>query len=217
MLAWLHDWQELASGLLALLAGAFIFIQGRLERKALKQLRFEELAQEARRTEIILERLKQAAAALVEEIDSYLELLSDVLDALDRGDDQVELPPKVLVPRVFEIMFAQLTTREVPIDIYLQLSALLERGIAIDEDFRRLIVTYSGTVTEHRPVQPRLPLAEGQVRCASEEPAAQGVIVSVTALQEVAGELVGLIDALFEGDGVNVSNVRTSVQHLEQV
>lgn len=217
MLEWLHDWQELVSGLLTLLAGAFIFIQGGFDRRALKKVRTDEARQARARTKIILERLRHAAIGLTEELESYLVLLSDVLDAIDRGDLDVELPPKVTVPKVFDTVFAQLTTRPVPIEIYLQLSALLERGIAIDEDFRRLLVTYSGRIAEHRPVQARLPLPTGQARRASDEPAAQGVILSVTALQEVATELVALIDDHFDGETENGGNLRSGVERVDSM
>jgi len=185
MITILHDWQELISGVLALIAGGFIFLQGRFERRALDRLRSEDLLKESVKTRRILERLDEAASDLEERVERSVEIIEDVLSAIDRGDSGIQLPDRISIPKVFEVIFAQLTTQDISIRIYIDLSLLLERGAALDDDFRRFLVSYAPTVTAH----PRLPLFGTNGSRAAEDPAAQALLISTRSLQEVIVEL----------------------------
>ena len=187
----LHDWQELAAGILAFIAGAFIFIQGKLERRAVEGARAEDAEKEIRKTRDILGRLSVACKALSDALDGAREGISDVVAAIDRGE-QYDLPPRLPLPKIFEVIFAQLTTQAIPVEIYVQLSGLLDRGAALNKDFSRFLVVYSDTVTQHRRAQARFPLKVG--RSASEEPAVQALNISIDALQEVSQELQSTIE-----------------------
>jgi hypothetical protein len=185
----LHEWQELSSGVLALVAGAFIFLQGALERRVADRARLEDSQKEVSKNSLILDRLNHACVELAESIERAIESLEDVLSAIDRGDQGVDLPSKIVIPKVFEVIFAQLTTRDIPIHVYLELSLLLERGSSIEEDFRRFFVSYGQTVTDYRAAQQRLPFASAGSRLASEEPVAQTLLISMRALHEVVNDL----------------------------
>jgi hypothetical protein len=200
MLAILHDWQELAGGILALIAGTFIFLQGALERRANEKSRLEDAEKERDQARLILSRLDQASSDLLSRIERFIEILEDVLTAIDRGDSGIELPEKISVPKLFEVIFAQLTTQDISIQVYIELSLLLEKAAEYDTDFRRFLVVYGQTVTEWRSPQPRLPLGLGDGRHASEEPAAQTLLISTRSLQDVLIELKSRIAADLQGD-----------------
>lgn len=209
----LKDWQELISGILALVAGAFIFLQGRLERRAIERARADDSEKETARTRRILERLDQACSDLQDQVDRVFEILEDVLSAIDRGDRGIQLPSRIVIPKIFEVIFAQLTTQEISIRVYIELSLLLERGTALDEDFRRFLVSYGPTVTEHPSAQPRLPLIGVDGRRTAEDPAAQTLLISTRSLHEVIVELRLRIKEDLDG-GTDGSNIRSSDRRL---
>lgn len=209
MIAILHDWQDLASGVLALIAGAFIFLQGAVERSAMLKAQRAEAEKDRRQTHLILQRLEQAAAELEESIERFIENLEDVLGALDRGDDGIQLPGPIIMPKIFEVIFAQLTTREASITIYIELSALMEQGVGYNEDFRRFLVSYGQTVIEHRPIQPRLPFSQSGSRLPSGDPVAQTLLISTRSLQDRVKTLRSQINEDLDG-GQNGSDIRPS-------
>lgn len=220
MIAILHDWQELASGILALVAGAFIFLQGALERRGATQMRAEDAAAYDRQTRLILARLDQASNDLQESVEVFIENFEDVLGALDREDEGIQLPTPIVIPKIFEVIFAQLTTRDVAIGIYIELSALMDQGTSFVDDFRRFLVSYGQTVTEHRPIQLRFQMTHGATRRPSDDPVAQTLLISTRALQDrlemLRTNISRYLEEVHNGSDVRVGHRRVgAVQSVE--
>lgn len=209
MLAFLHDWQELASGVLALAAGGFIFIQGHLERQETRRNRADDVQRSLDEDNLLLRRLREAALNFGEVLDDFVESLEDVLNALDRGDERVEVPRPVTLPRVFSTIFAQIASRPIASEVYFLLSELIERGESLDADMRRLLVTFGETVVEHRVAQPgfRFPISG-----LSKEPAVQIAMLSVRSMQDLTLQISNTIDVIIATGDEDGSDLRGGVQ-----
>lgn len=194
--------------MLALAAGGFIFIQGYLERREMRRHRADDAQRSADQDNILLQRLRDSALNFSDVLDDFIESLEDVLNALDRGDERVEIPRPVALPRVFSAIFAQIAARPIASEIYLLLSELLERGESLEADMRRLIVTFGETVVEHRVAQPgfRFPIS-GLYK----EPAVQTAILAVRSMQDLTIQITNCIDTLPDWGNEDGSDLRGSL------
>jgi hypothetical protein len=196
LIAFLDHWQSLVSGLLAVGGGAFVLLQGRLDREERKQERDAERLKEQGDVVTLLVRLRALSKDLVDSLRLYQESVFDVAQALDRGEVDVDLPRPVKVTTVFSLILAQLTTKPIPPELYLMLSRMIEQAQSAEDDMRRLLIVLGKTVTEHR--SPELGLWPDERKVVA-EPAVDNASYAAEALCDLAAEVIKVIDLIVMG------------------
>ncbi|OYY71956.1 hypothetical protein [Sphingomonas sp. 28-63-12] len=189
--ALLDHWQSLVSGLLAVGGGAFVLIQGKFDREERARERLADQLREVSEIDALLLRLRALAKDFLESLRQYQEAVSDVAQALDRGEVEVDLPRPIKMTTVFSLILAQLTTKAVPPELYLLLSRMIEQANSAEDDMRRLLIALGKTVTEHR--SPELGFWPDE-RKVSTEPAVDNASYAAQALADLVDELIELID-----------------------
>lgn len=142
MWEWLKDWQVLASGVMALAAGAFVLLQGRMLIEFERKKEQREAAREMRATWHMIRALHDECSEMIAQLEEHDGLRQDFEHRYleSRGDFAGIRPPSaVMMPRVFELCLQYLSGKVVQGEILLRISDVIDKMFAFDLDYKEYL------------------------------------------------------------------------------
>ena len=132
----LKDWQALISGLLALVAGTFVLIDGREKARIAEKHRQQDRDRERRAVHSHIKMLYRKCSDLLHKIDEHADFREDF--QRERLEDASVYPPNLFhKSRIFEACFDRLSTAAAPEAIVINLADLLDKLSAFELAYDR--------------------------------------------------------------------------------
>jgi hypothetical protein len=139
MLDWLKDWQVLVSGVLALVAGAFILIQGKMLINFERQKEIEARQNEDKMINAMIRALRDKSRETIGLLAEHDQLRSDFEQyffSLSSEAEDIRPPSALMTSRMFELSLHYLAMRGVKTSILVATSDVVDRMTAFNVDFQ---------------------------------------------------------------------------------